>query len=144
MAALIPNEELDHVLDVEFSAGTQITTWYVALMDIDHTPADSDTYANSMGTANYESTDYSESARPTWQDGGVSSQSITNSSNKASFTMAGNDTSIYGAMLVSVSTKGDSGTGILGVIGKFDAAKTGIQANDVLNVTITITADQAA
>ena len=130
-------EGYEYFLDTGLVGGTQKTVWYIALMKTDHTPAATDTYSNSMGTANYESIDYSESARPVWQGGTVSSQSVDNSANKASFTMGGTDTVIYGAMLVSYSTKGDSteSGAVLLAIGLFETAMSGIQPGDVCKVT---------
>lgn len=131
-------EGYEYFLNSGLVGGTQITAWYIALLKVNHTPAATDTYANSMGTSHYESTDYSESSRPTWQGGTVSSQSVTNFLNKASFTMGGTD-SIYGSGLVSVATKGDSGTGKLLAIALFDTPATGVQSGDILKVTTTCT-----
>lgn len=135
-------EGMNYVLDAALSGGSQLTNWYVALMGTDHTVnSTSDDYANSMGTANYESIDYDEATRPAWQEGGVGVQQITNSSNKASFTMGGTDGTIYGAMLVSDSTKGDNTDSVsrkLMVMGKFSSALTGIVDEDVLKVTVTV------
>lgn len=132
-------EGYNYLLSAGIAGGTQVTTWYVALLKVNHIPASTDTYANSMGTANYESTDYSESSRPTWQPGTVANQSVDNSVNKASFTMGGTDTALYGTGLVSVSTKGDSGTGKLLAIGLFSTSVTGIQSGDIIKVTTTCT-----
>lgn len=136
---LIVNEGLDHILDVYFSAGTQVSTWYIAPMDVDHTPAATDTYANSMGTGNYETTDYDETERVTAQFGTVSSQSLDNSANKATFTAGGTDTTWYGSLLVSDNTKGDtvaSGAVLYG-IGLFSAAKSGIGDGDSIKIGVT-------
>lgn len=125
-------EGYEYFLDAGLLGGTQKTAWYIALMGADHTPAATDTYANSMGTGNYESTDYSESTRPTWTPGSISGQSVDNEASKASFTMSGTDTTIYGTMLVSFATKGDNAESgaVLMAIGKFDNIMTGIQAGD--------------
>lgn len=135
---LVPDEFINHVLDVALSGGTQITTWYVALFSDDHTPAASDTYATPGYT---EANGYDETTRPQWQEAGVSSKSITNSANKATFTMDGSDATIYGAALVSVDTKGDTaGGGVLGPVAQFSAgALTGIIDDDVIKIYMTIT-----
>lgn len=139
---LCPDAFINHVLDVALSGGTPITAWYVLIFNDNHTPAAGDTYATPGFT---ESTDYDESTRPAWTEAGVSSKVITNSASKATFTMAGTDTSIYGAALVgggsTPSTKDDqAGGGTLGPEAQFTGgAVTGIVDDDVLKVYITIT-----
>ena len=136
---LVPDEFINHVLDVALSAGTQVTSWYLALFSDDHTPAASDTYATPGFT---EADGYDETTRPQWQEAGVSSKSITNSANKATFTMDGTDTTIYGAALLSDSTKDDqtASGAILGPVAQFSGgAITGIADDDVIKVYMTIT-----
>ena len=135
---LCPDEFINHVLDVALSGGSQKTTWYLALFSNDYTPTASDTYAVPGYT---EADGYDETTRPQWQEAGVSSKSITNSASKATFTMDGTDTSIYGAALVSVNTKGDvAGGGVLGPVAQFTGgAITGIADDDVVKVYMTIT-----
>ncbi|WP_419663248.1 uncharacterized protein Dvar_36410 [Desulfosarcina variabilis str. Montpellier] len=135
---LCPDEFINHVLDVALSGGSQITTWYLALFSNNHTPVASNTYASPGYT---EATGYDETVRQTWQEGGVSSKTITNSANKATFTMDGTDTTIYGCSLVSNSVKGDTvGGGILGPVAQFSAgAITGIVDADVIKVYMTVT-----
>ena len=139
---LVPDEFINHVLDVALSGGTQITAWYLALFSDDHTPAASDTYAVPGYT---EADGYDESTRPQWQEAGVSAKSITNSANKATFTMDGTDTTIYGAALVgggtAPSTKNDvAGGGTLGPVAQFSGgAITSIAGDDVIKIYMTIT-----
>ena len=136
---LVPDEFINHVLDVALSAGTQITAWYLALFSDDHTPAASDTYATPGFT---EADGYDETTRPQWSEAGVSSKSITNSASKATFTMDGTDTTIYGAALVSDNTKDDQAASgaVLGPVAQFSGgAITGIADDDVIKVYMTIT-----
>jgi hypothetical protein len=135
---LCPDEFIEHVLDVALSGGSQVSTWYMALFSNNHTPAAGNTYATPGYT---EADGYDETERPAWSEGGVSSKTITNSSNKATFTMDGTDSTIYGASLVSVDTKGDTvGGGILGPLAQFTGgAITGIVDDDVLKVYMTVT-----
>lgn len=135
---LCPDEFIDHVLDVALSSGTQEAAWYLALFSNNHSPSATDTYAVPGYT---EATGYDETTRPVWSEQGVSSKSISNVSNKATFTMDGTNDTIYGASLVSVSTKGDiAGGGILGPVAQFTGgAITGIVDDDVLKVYMTIT-----
>lgn len=139
---LCPDEFINYMLDVGLSDGTKIAAWYCLIFNDNHTPAAGDTYAVPGFT---ESTDYDETTRPAWTEAGVSSKVITNSASKATFTMNGTDTSIYGAAIVgggsTPSTKDDqAGGGKLGPEAQFTGgAVTGIVADDVLKVYVTIT-----
>jgi hypothetical protein len=133
-------EGLDHILGSGFAGVTQITDWYVIIYNTDTTPVSSMTYAVPVFT---ETTMYSEANRPEWQDAGVSSQVITNSANKASFTMSTAET-IYGAGLVGGgtgdNTKGDTaGGGVLYNVSDFSTGSKVVASNDILKVTIQLT-----
>lgn len=123
------------------------TSWYLALFE-------SDT-AMTAGTATYavpvytESTAYAEGTRGKFTQAAATTAgtcSITNSANKASFTMNATKT-IYGGALVggtsgtAMSTKSDttSGGGILFCASKFTAAKA-VVADDIINLSVTINA----
>lgn len=136
---LVPDEFINHDLDVVLSGGSQITAWYLALFSNNQTPAPGDTYAVPGYT---EATGYDETTRPQWQEAGVSAKSITNSANKATFTMDGTDGTIYGCALVSSNVKGDvaASGAVLGPEAQFTAgAITGIVDDDVLKVYMTVT-----
>jgi len=137
---LVVNEGLDAILDIMFHAATQITTWYVAIFESDTTILATHTYAVPGYT---ESTAYDEATRPEYNEAAASSQSITNSANKATFTMNATKT-IYGAALVGggtgPDTKGDTaGGGTLFCAAQFSASKS-VEDNDTLEVTYTISA----
>ena len=137
---LVVNTGLDYLLDAGLSGGTQISTWYVGLTDDSPTIAAGDTSASHAGWA--EATGYSESVRQTWTDAGVSSQSVTNSASKATFSINASDT-IGGAFLISESTKGGT-SGTLYAVGAFSADR-GVVDTDSLEVTATFTmADDGA
>ena len=134
------DEGLEHILGVAFSDVTQVTTHYVLIYNTNTTPVAGMTYASPQFT---ESTHYDEANRPTWQEAGVSSKSITNSANKASFTCSTSET-IYGAALVgggsAPSTKGDTaGGGVLNNVSAFSGGSKSVVNDDVLKVTITLT-----
>lgn len=137
---LVTNAGLDHALDSTLSGGTQITTWYVGLTDGTPTVAAGDTMASHAGWV--EVTAYDEAARVTWSDGGVSSQSVSNSASTATFTISTNGTTVGGAFLTSNSTKGGS-TGTLFAVGAFTAGDKSLDDNDTLDVTATYTAADA-
>lgn len=140
---LVTNEGLNALLDIMFHGSTQITTWYIALFESDSTPAAGNTYASPGVT---ECTAYDEANRVAFVEAAASSQSITNSANKASFTINASKT-IYGAMLVGggtgADTKGDTaGGGTLYCSSRFTSSKA-VEDDDVLKVTVTLTAADA-
>jgi len=140
---IVTNEGLDALLDIMFHADTQLTTWYVLIFETDTTPAAGTTYATPVWT---ESAAYGEGTRPAYVEAAASSQSMTNSANKAVFTMNATKT-IYGAALVGGGTDADTksdaaGGGTLYCASKFAASKSVVNT-DVLNVTITLTAADA-
>lgn len=140
---LITNQGLDNILDVHLSAATQITTWYLLLINgASPTIAAANTYASHAGWS--ENTSYDEANRPTWTEAGVSSQAITNSASPATFTISANSQTIGGAALVSNNTKGDTAAAgaKLYAAGAFTSAKA-LDDNETLDVTATFTAADA-
>lgn len=136
---LITNEGLDAWLDIMFHGDTQITTWYVVLFSTDTTILATHTYAVPGYTE--VTTEVDEATRQAYTAAASSSQSITNSANKALYTFNTGAT-IYGAALVgggaSATTKGDAaGGGTEFAAAKFGAAKA-VTDDDVLAVTVTI------
>jgi len=137
---LFTNEGLDNLLNVYFHGATQLTTWYVALFENDHTVAAGNTYATPGFT---ECTAYDEATRQEYEEAAASSQSITNSANKATFTMSATKT-IYGAALVgggtAATTKGNTaGGGVLACAAQFSSSR-GVEDDDTLEVTYTVSA----
>jgi hypothetical protein len=136
---LCPDEYIDYFLGASMAGVAPVTSWYILLFSDNHTPAVGDTYAIPGFT---EAVGYDEATRPVWDDAGVSAKSMTNTASKASFTMDGTDATIYGAALVSDSTKGDQAASgaVLGPVAIFsEGAITGIIDNDVLKVVATLT-----
>jgi len=137
---VVTNEGLDHILDVEFHAATQLTTWYCLLFETDTTPGSGTTYATPVFT---ECTAYDEANRPEYEEAAASSQSITNSANKATFTISDTKT-IYGAALVAggtdANTKGNTaGGGTMFCAAKFGSSRSVVD-DDVINLTYTVSA----
>lgn len=133
------DEGLNALLDIMFHSATQLTTWYVLIFETDTTPVAGTTYAVPVWT---ECTAYDEATRPEFVEAAASGKSLTNSANKASFTINATKT-IYGAALVAggtgAPTKGDAaGGGTLYCASKFAVSKPVVSA-DVLNVTVTLT-----
>jgi hypothetical protein len=130
---IIVTAGLNHVLDVEFHATTQVTTWYIGLKAAG-TPIAADTMASHSSWA--EITDYSGN-RKEWTEGAASSGSMTNSSS-VDFSVTGTAT-VAGAFLNTAAT-GTAGT-LYGVV-DFSSARSVING-DTLQVTVTVTAASA-
>lgn len=136
---IVVNEGLNHLLNVGFNGAAQTATWYVGLFEANYTPVATDTAANIAANAT-ECVAYDETNRVEWVEAAASGQAITNSANKATFTI--NDTkSVYGAFLVSSNTKGGT-AGILFAATRFSAVRN-VVATDQLLVTYTLQAQSA-
>jgi len=126
-------EGLNHVLDVEFHAETQITTWYIGLIRDDSysTLAAGDTLASHAG---WQEGDEYTGDRKEWTEGAAAAGVMTNGS---SVNFAINDTeTMKGAFLCSA----ESGTsGILYCTALFTQGDRAVVSGDTLKVTYTIT-----
>lgn len=127
---LITTEGLNHILNTQFHAGTQVSTWYIGLKGTG-TVAAADTLGSHAGWS--EVTDYSGN-RKEWTEGSASSGSMTNTSS-VDFSITGTAT-IAGAFLSSVAT-GTAGT-LYGVVDF--ASSRSVLSGDTLQVTVTVTA----
>lgn len=143
---LITNEGKNKLLDVMFHNVTQITTWYILLIDGAGSPtvAAGDTYAQINGTNGWDEFDeYDEATRQEWTEGAASSQSITNAS-PVVFTINASG-SVFGLALVgggtAPSTKNDSaGGGTLWNAVAFTGGTVSVADDDQLKVTYTVNA----
>lgn len=133
---LVVNEGLDALLNIMFHGSTQITTWYIGVFEGNYTPVSTVTAA-TITSASTESTAYDETTRQDYVEAAASSQSITNSASKATFTFNATKT-IYGAFLVSNSTKSGT-TGTLFSAARFGTSKSVVAADQLL-LTYTFTA----
>lgn len=98
---------LNSLLNVGFRNTTQITAWYVGLINGSGfgSVSSADTMASHAGWSEY--TGYSEGVRQTWSPGAAASGSIVNST-AMTFTNGGSPATIQGMFLASSSTKGES------------------------------------
>lgn len=136
---LIVNTGLDDALTQWLKGSAYTAAFYVGLMSSTPTVAASDTMASHAGWT--EITAYSESVRQTLTLGSVSSQSVSNTASKATFTI-NSSTTVGGAFLTTNSTKsGTSGTLISGKA--FTGGNRSVVSSDVLNVTVTVTASSS-
>jgi len=133
---IVVNAGLDDLLDKYFKGSAYTSAHYVGLTDGTPTVAGADTMASHAGWT--EVTAYDEATREALTLGTVSGQSVDNSASKATFTISANGTTIGGAFVTTVNTKGGS-TGTLYGGGAFSAGDKLLDDNDTLNVTVTLT-----
>jgi hypothetical protein len=126
---------LNSLLDVYFHNQAQLATWYIGLIDNAGFSAlsNSDTMGSHTGWA--ESTAYDEATREEWVEDAAASRSITNST-PAEFTINATAT-LKGIFVTSNSTKGGT-TGTLWSTAAFSST-VGVQDNDILRITYTVT-----
>jgi hypothetical protein len=138
----IVNQGLNKLLNVMFQGATQITTWYLDLINTGATLAASDVYATHAGWT-YSSA-YSNATRPTWAPAASTAQSSTNTST-VDFTINGTATINGIAVVAGSSTKGDvaSGSGVLWATGSFPGGEQPVVNGDTLKVTYTVNASAA-
>ena len=133
---IVVNEGLDYVLNVAYRNQAAIASWYIGIFEGNYTPLATDTAANIAANST-ESTAYDEATRQAWTIVAPSSQQLTNTASKATFTINASITT-YGAFLASDSAKsGTSGT--LNSASRFAASRS-LVATDELLITYSITA----
>lgn len=133
---VITNAGKNSLLGIMFHADTQITTWYMGLIDNASfsAVAAADTPASHSGWI--ENTDYSESVRQTWTVGAASAQAITNAS-PVVFTMNATKT-IKGIFVTSLNTKGGT-TGTMWNAVAFGTTAS-VVSGDLIRATYTVSA----
>ena len=135
---LVVNVGLQYMAGSALTATTQITTWYVGLYGAaaSNTPAAADTAASHTGWT--EITSYTEANRPVANFAVATNANpsvVTNTANKAVFTISAASTVIGGAFLISNNTKGGT-TGTLFSAADFQApGDRSVVNGDILNVT---------
>jgi hypothetical protein len=131
---IVTNQGLNHILNVVLSGTSKATNWFVGLKGTGATAA-GDTLSSHAGWT--ELTPFTGASRVTYVEASASGQSITNSANKASFSITSAAT-VAGAMMASCIT-GANGSNILLCVADFASAK-GVDNGDTLEVTYTISA----
>ena len=135
---LVVDAGLNDALDKHLKGSSYSAAWYVGLADGTPTFAAGDTMAGAhAGWA--EVTAYDEAARQTLTLGSVSAKSVDNSASKAVFTCSTDATTIGGAFITSVNTRGGT-TGVLYGGGAFTGGDKTIGDGDTLTITVTCTA----
>lgn len=148
----IVNEGKNKLLNTMFNGSTQITTWYLGLIDDTgfSALADDDTYddINQAGNGWDEFTSYTDPAnadsavtRPVWPNNAASAQAITNGT-LALFDITGAAT-VKGVFVVgggtAPETKGDHAAGsTLWATALFTGGDVPVSSSDSLKVTYTV------
>lgn len=130
---LVTNQGLNHILNTVFNGTAPVTTWYVGLFEGNYTPLATDTATNFPVSAT-ECIAYDEAGRVEYNEAASTAQSITNSANKAAFTINATKT-VFGGFLASVATK-SSTAGTLMAAAKFGTSRS-VNAGDQLLITYT-------
>ena len=132
----VTNDGKDAMLDIMFNGDTQITTWYIGLVDNASFTAIAATDSHATHAGWIENEDYDEGTRPAWTEGAASSQVTTNAA-AVDFTISDTVT-IKGLFLSNLSTKGSTSAGTLWCATAFDSAINCVDGT-VLSVTYTVT-----
>jgi hypothetical protein len=128
---------LNKLLDATFKNGLTTPAWYVGLKGTG-TMVAGDTMASHAGWS--EIVPYSDSTRPAFTPGTISSGAVDNSASKAVFNI-NSGTTVYGCFLSDNSTKSGT-TGTLYGGGDFGSSRAVVNG-DTLNVTVTLTQTSA-
>jgi len=140
---IVVNEGLDHSLNVHFLGSSYTAAWYIGLTDGTPTGAAADTIASHGGWT--EVTGYSETYRQTLTLGAVSSQSVSNTASKGTFSIS-TAVTVGGAFLISGdggTAKGGSTNGTMYGVAAFTGGDRSLADGDSLTVTLTLSAGTA-
>lgn len=126
---------MNTLLDVMFDSGTQITTWYIGLVNNSGFTsfANADTSASHAGWTEF--TAYDEANRVTWAPEEPASRAISNSVTSSDFTINATGT-LKGIFIISNNTKGGA-TGTLWSTAAFSTT-VNVVDNDVIKITYTV------
>lgn len=117
MCNLMPQESVDHVAGlIRGSGATPISTWYMGLFENNYVPTSAVTAADLPGVVG-ECLAYDEVTRPSWDHQYDDVSIIDNTLSLATFTFNATKR-VYGAFIVSSSTKGGN-TGLILSIARF-------------------------
>ena len=133
----VVNSGLDDMLNHYWKGNAYTAQHYVGLTDGAPVIAATDTMAAHPGWG--EVVAYNEATRPELVLGPVTDQSVDNSASKASFTLSTSSTIMGGAFIVTDNVKGGTG-GTLIAVAPFTVGNKTLDANDVLNVEVQLTA----
>lgn len=132
---LLPQESVDFIAGLLRGTAAPIGTWYVGLFEGNYVPV-SGAKASDLPSVIVECTAYSEGARPEWVHSYDGAAVIDSLNNKATFTFS-SAKRVYGAFIISTSTKGGN-TGLILSIARFSSPKD-IEAGEPFTVAAGLT-----
>lgn len=129
------------LLTIMFEAATQITSWYIGLVDNAGFTAfnAADVMTSHAGWSEVATTNWSNTARPQWSPGSVSSGAIVNASTVNYNMINSGSLTVYGLFLNSDSTKGGT-SGTLFSTAAFTGGTQAVNNGDTLKITYTMSA----
>lgn len=136
---IVVNEGLNALNNIMLNGATQITAWFLGVFEGNYTPVATVTAA-TITAASTECTAYASATRPAYDEAASAAQVVTNAASRASFVFNATKT-IYGAFLVSSSTKSGTG-GTLFSAARFATSKA-VESGDELLLTYAFTAASA-
>ena len=129
------------VLNVYFEAATQITTWYIGLIDNAGFTAlaSGDTITSHTGWSEVSGSNVSNTTRPAWSPGAPSGGAIVNATTTNYNMINSAALTLKGMFLVSDSTKGGT-TGLLFSTATFTGGTQAVNNGDTVKITYTMSA----
>jgi hypothetical protein len=129
------------LLNVYFRSATQITAWYIGLIDNAAfvALAAGDTAASHTGWSEISSSAYSQTTRVQWSPAAASGGAIVNSTSADHSMVNGSAITVKGLFVISDNTKGGT-TGTLFSTAAFTGGTQVVNSGDTLKVTYTISA----
>jgi hypothetical protein len=127
------------LLNIYFRASTQVTAWYLGLIDNSGFVAFSaaDTMTSHAGWSEVATSAYSNSTRVQWSPGAASGGAVVNSSTADHSMTNGSALTVKGLFLVSENTKGGT-AGTLFATAAFTGGTQAVNNGDTLKVTYTV------
>lgn len=129
------------LLSVYFRSSTQITAWYIGLIDNAGfvALAAADTASSHTGWSEVSSSAYSQSTRVQWSPAAPSGGAIVNSTTADHSMVNGSTLTVKGLFTISDSTKGGT-SGTLFSTAAFTGGTQAVNSGDTLKVTYTVAA----
>jgi hypothetical protein len=140
----VTNAGINHLLNTEWAGGTQITSWYLGLIDGTTTPtlSPSDTMASHSGWSEHNSSDTSDANRILWGPTTSTALSLVNGTSCDYHMIPSSPVTIWGLFLVGGGTaanKGSSGSGdTLSATAPFSTGPQSCKNGDTLRSTYTM------
>lgn len=138
---IVPAAMRSYMLKAAYAGGAQTTQWYIAPFSNATDPTDTLTGTNFDANLD-EFINYVELTRPAWDQEVEANQAIVNGTNLATITAGVGGGTVNGIVLISVSTKGNSG-GLIAAATRFAAPRV-MQETDTLGFRYTMQANLPA